>query len=570
MDDTRFAMLALLGLIGCGRDDPAPKPGGTAPATDPAPFARVFVDVTAEVGIAFTHATGATGEKLYPECLGAGAAWFDRDADGDPDLFLVNGRSWDGARSGETSALFVNTEGRFERAGPEVGADLARYGMGASAADIDGDGDTDLYVTAVEENALLVNEGPRFRELAVERGVAGGTWTDAKGAEHPEWSTAAAWLDVDRDGDLDLFLANYVQWTPETDIFTTLDGRTKAFATPDRYAGLPCRLFRNGGDGHFAEDQGAGLGTPGKALGLAVWDLNEDGWLDVAVANDTRPNFLYLADGEGGFVERGSELGLAYDEAGRARAGMGVDIAVYANDGVPGIAIGNFGGEPMSLYRRAEGGAFRSVAAASGLAPATTPPLAFGLGFFDLDLDGRLDLVVANGHIEPEIGRFRAGETWAQRPQLFQGLAGGRFRNVSDEVGEAFAVPRSGRGLAAADFDGDGDLDLLLTQNGGRPVLFENRLAKDGTRPPRSVAIRAGGAHALPVGTRVTVDGPSGEQVRLVRTGSSYLSHSDSQLVFGLGAVRDPVGVLIELPNGERITSEIDATASEFVVNLPE
>ena len=172
MDDTRFALLALLGLIGCGRDDPAPKPGGTAPATDPEPFARVFVDVTAEVGIAFMHATGATGEKLYPECLGAGAAWFDREADGDPDLFLVNGRSWDGARSGETSALFVNTEGRYERAGPEVGADLVRYGMGASAADIDGDGDTDLYVTAVEENALLVNEGPRFRELAVERGVA--------------------------------------------------------------------------------------------------------------------------------------------------------------------------------------------------------------------------------------------------------------------------------------------------------------------------------------------------------------------------------------------------------------
>ena len=433
--------------------------------------------------------------------------------------------------------------------------------MGCAAADYDADGDEDVYVTALGDNVLLRNDGGVFHDATVAAGVAGGRWRDRDGASHPEWSTAAVWADFDRDGDLDLFVANYVEWTPAGEIFTTLDGVHKAFTTPDRYPGLPCRFFRNRGDGVFDDATvEAGLERhAGKALGAALWDFDGDAHLDIAVANDTRPNFLFLGRERGGFEEAGLRLGIAYDESGRARAGMGIDACDYANDGVPGVAIGNFSAEPMSLYRWDAAGGFRSVAAQAGIAQATYQPLTFGVIFADLDLDGLLDLVVANGHIEPDISRTHPEMSHAQRLQLFRGRGGGAFDDVSAAAGNDVAVPRVARGLAAGDIDGDGDLDLLVTQNGGAPALLRNDPAP-GAAPPRFLRLRlhGRGANRAAVGALARMTAGGVTQTRLVRTGSSYLSQSELTLTFGLGAATRVDRLSIRWPGGAESTHPID------------
>jgi hypothetical protein len=484
--------------------------------------------------------------------MGSGAAFLDFDADGVLDVLLVNGVA------GAESMLFRGRgDGTFEKLASEA---LRRalpegWGMGASVADYDGDGDDDLYLTAVGRNALLRNDAGTLRDVTSQAGVSGGTWRDRDGGDHPAWSTASLWFDYDGDLDLDLFVTGYVQWTPETDIFTSLDGVTKAFTTPDRYTGLPCRLYRNRGDGAF-DDVTAEAGLLphlGKGLGAAMFDFDGNGHPDVVVANDTRPNFVFMNRGDGTFEEKGLEFRVAYDEHGRARAGMGIDVADYANDGVPGIAIGNFAGEPISLFRAGDGG-FSSVADLAGLSGPTTALLTFGLQFADLDLDGRLDLAIVNGHIEPDIAKFQPGRTHAQRALLMLGAPGGRFEDAGASAGKDFDAPRVGRGLAVADYDQDGDLDLLVTENDGPPALLQNRVMQSAPAHWLRVVLRSRGKNTRAIGALVSLRAGGGTQVRMVRTGSSYLSQGDVFPTFGLGAATKVDELRVRWPGGaERV-----------------
>jgi hypothetical protein len=556
--------LALLALVACegeARDSTPPPPREVPP-----PLAASFADATARAGVDFAHTTGAFGAKLLPETMGSGVAVLDFDGDGALDLFFVDSTWFDGHRPDADALarcrLFRGLgDGRFEDATEPSGAGLELYGMGASSADYDGDGDDDLYVTALGDNVLLRNDGGRFADATASAGVAGGRWRDRSGSEHAEWSTASAWLDADGDGDLDLFVGNYCQWSERHEIFTTLDGVSKAFTTPDRYVGTPCRVFENRGDGTFADATDAsGVGAhPGKALGIALWDVDGDGRLDVLVANDTRPNFLFFNRSKPGalaFEERGVESGFAYDADGRARAGMGIDAALLPG-GALAVAIGNFADEALSLYQWDGAGPFADRAEARGIARATRVPLAFGLAYFDADLDGWLDLAVANGHIEPDIARFDPDHEHAQAALLFRGLADGSFEDVSALAGADFGAPRVGRGLAVADFDGDGDLDLALTQNGGRAVILANELQQREPRHWLRVVLRGRAPNTRAIGATVELRAGDEVQTRLVRTGSSYLSQSDVAPTFGLGAHPRPVDLRVRWPSGRESSHSI-------------
>ncbi|MFQ5495804.1 MAG: FG-GAP repeat domain-containing protein, partial [Phycisphaerae bacterium] len=408
------------------RPDAAPtySPPGNTIRVDVA-----FADVTASSGVRFQHTTGAFGKKWMPETMGGGGGFFDYNGDGLPDILLVNSTYWPGHEPNgasphgraPASRLFRNLGGgRFEDVSTAAGlAKLSCYGMGAAMADYDGDGDADVLLTAVGKNHLLRNDGGRFVDVTDAAGVGFSTCDGAASAW--EWSTGAVWVDHDRDGDLDLFVANYVTWTPETDIWTTLDGKTKSYATPQQYAGATCVLFRNDGDGTFTDvTKPAGLfNADGKSMSVLTDDFNDDGWPDLVVTNDTQPNFLYINNTDGTFTDQALSAGVAYDENGLARAGMGVSATDLTNQGSRSIAIGNFSGEPLSLYTQTDGRTFVDLAGATRLSRPTNRVLSFGVLFADLNLDGFDDLLLANGHIEPSIAAVREGWTFAQPPQLF-------------------------------------------------------------------------------------------------------------------------------------------------------
>ncbi|MCI0699012.1 CRTAC1 family protein [candidate division KSB1 bacterium] len=539
-----FAVIACF-LSSCSKKKPAvesaqpayAKPSYVISDTTSGPAAIRFTDITAAAGIHFTHETGAFGRKWMPETMGSGGGFLDYDNDGRPDIFLVNGSNWAGHEKGDappTSHLYRNLgSGRFHDVPSAAGLDFTIYGMGCAFGDYDSDGDQDIYLTAVGENKLLRHDGGRFTEVTKEAGVTGNS---NRRGEPPAWSTSAAWVDVDRDGRLDLFVCNYVKWTPETDLFTTLDGKTKSYATPEQYQGETCRLYRNVDGKRFKDvTESAGVMNPdGKSLGVAVADFNDDGWPDLAVSNDTQPNFLYINDGDGTFTNVALQAGVAYDEVGRARAGMGIDVADLANNGSLAIAIGNFAREPVSLYTQLSNELFQDLAGASRLSKPTLLMLTFGLLFADFDLDGCTDLTIANGHIEPEINAVQQDITFAQKPQLFRNNGRGQFVEVSDQAGEAFAAPIVGRGVATADFDDDGDSDLLITVNGGAPKLLRNECNSANWI---KIRLQGNSPNLDAVGATVTVWAGDLVQRKMVRTGSSYLSQSEiNPLIFGLGS----------------------------------
>jgi hypothetical protein len=528
MPARRALLLALL-LAAC----PEPPPPPRAPSTPEDPGVT-YVDITGASGVDFVHVSGASPRKWLPETMGSGVAMLDHDGDGDLDLLFVQSRPWEGPAP--TARLFRNEGGfRFTDATKGSGLEVPCYGMGTAVADYDADGDPDVYLTCLGENLLFRNEGGRFARVD---GPPGGTWRDGTG-EHHSWSTAAAWLDADRDGDLDLIVVNYVRWAPHRDVFAQLVEGEKAYTRPQLYEGDGPRLYLQQQDGRFVDaTEGSGLdrtAVAGKSLGLCLDDFDGDGWTDIFVANDTVRNFLFLGTGPARWREDAAAAGVAYDDLGLARAAMGIDAADIRNDGRPAVAIGNFSEEPVSLFAvesvRPEP-RFRDEAVPAGIADATRLPLTFGVLLRDTDLDGHVDLLLANGHIEPSISRLKAELLYAQAPQLFRNLGEGRFADVSARAG--FGQRLVGRGLAAGDLDGDGDLDLVLTANGGPALVLRCDLARDHRalrlrlRQPGTRNLDALGATAFVRALGVT-------QRRVVSTGGSYLSQGEFVLTFGLG-----------------------------------
>lgn len=557
-------VLAPLLLAACGEDAPdessAPwatsTPGYVVGPGDSRVGPVVFTEVTAAAGIDFRHVTGAFGEKWMPETIGSGGGFLDYDGDGRIDVFLVNSAPWPGRGDGEApgSRLYRNQgDGTFRDVSEGTGILAATrevYGMGSIFADYDADGDTDIYVTALGENLLLRNDGSRF--IRVPR--AGGATGNPPEAAGPEgWSTAASWVDVDRNGFLDLFVCNYVRWTPETDLFTTRDGVTKSYATPEEYPGQSCRLYANrDGRGFTDVTREAGVENPeGKSLGVVVADFDGDRWPDLFVANDMQPNFLYRNQGDGTFRNVALDAGVAFDEFGRARAGMGVDVADVDGRGGLSIAIGNFSNEALSLYTPVGGGVFQDLAGSARLTRPTLLALTFGVGLTDLDLNGYPDLVMANGHIEPEIARINPDVTFAQSPLLFLNTGEGRFVDATEAAGEDFFRPMVGRGLAFADYDDDGDVDLLLTSNGGPPRLLRNDTPPEARGGGLRVQLLGRAPNRDAVGAEIRLHTREGVQRRRVRAGSSYLSQSvRNPALFGLGELDQADSLVVLWPDG--------------------
>lgn len=565
-----FHTLTVSALIlffgGCKREAPPPPIAVSeyiqpdSPPTYAAPRGSTvadltFTDVTASAGIRYVHVNGAFGEKWMPETMGGGGGFFDFDGDGWADIFLVNSGYWPGhERPGPPpiSMLYRNRrDGTFEDVSVASGiSNVSGYAMGFAAADYDGDGDSDVYMTAVGKNHLLRNDGGKFVDVTDETGTG---FSTCNGPASPwEWSTGATWLDHDRDGDLDLFVCNYVAWTPQTDIWSTLDGKSKSYATPQPYDGATSILFRNDGNGRFTDitKQAGVFNRDGKSLGVVADDFNNDGWPDLVITNDTQPNFLYINNQDGTFTDRALSAGVAYDENGLARAGMGVGVADLDNRGSKSIAIGNFSGEPVSLYTQMGMETFLDRAGATRVSKPTTTALTFGLLFVDFNLDGFEDIVLANGHIEPEIENIR--ETWqfAQRPQLFLNNRTGQFVEITDRAGSPFETRIVGRSVASADIDGDGDLDVLLTANNGPAKLLRN----DGPKDVNVVRIRliGSGKNTNALGATLRAEIAAVTQNRYLTTGGSYLSQSELTATFGLGQATSITRLTVRWPDGSQ------------------
>ncbi|MFQ5793198.1 MAG: FG-GAP repeat domain-containing protein, partial [Acidobacteriota bacterium] len=469
-----------------------------------------FVDVTKASGIRFTHNNGAFGKKYLPETMGSGCAFFDFDGDGDQDLLFVNGRDWPERRqTGSTAALYRNRgDGTFEDVTPGSGLDRPIYGMGVAIGDYDADGDPDVYLTVLGPNLLLRNDGEgKFTDV-----------TRAAGVGDDGFGSSATWLDYDQDGDIDLFTLNYVQWTPETDLFCTLDGKNKAYCTPESYKGASPVLYRNEGGGRFTDvTRKAGLFNPrGKGLGVTAFDFDDDGWPDLAVANDTQPNNLYRNNGNGTFSDVGVLAGIAFAENGAARGAMGIDAADYDGSGRESLVIGNFSNEMVSLYHNEGRGFFIDSAPVSEVGRASLLTLAFAAFFFDFDLDGRQDIFIANGHVENDIGAVQQRVSYPQPPHLFRNVGSGRFREVTREVGGHLGPPVVGRGAAYGDMDGDGDLDLAMTTSGGPAHLFRN----DGGSQNGWIGFRLSGTSSNKegIGARIRVTAGGRTQTLMVKS----------------------------------------------------
>ncbi len=505
-----------------------------------------FTDVTAAAGIRFRHNTGRSGKKYLPETLGAGCAFLDYNNDGRPDILLVNGKSWTpGGTQRSYPALYRNNkDGSFTDVTAAAGLAVEMYGMGVAAADYDNDGYQDVYITALEGDRLFHNErNGTFREV-----------TKAAGIDNAGFGASAAWLDYDRDGKLDLFVANYVQWSVKGDLWCSLDGQTKSYCTPESYKGLASKLYRNLGGGKFQDvSQKAGVADPtSKSLGVAVLDFDGDGWLDLFVANDTQPNKLYRNNRNGTFTETGVSSGVAFGEDGVARGAMGVDAADYDRSGRPHLLVGNFSNQMLALYHNEGNGLFVDDAPASAVGRASLLYLAFGVFFFDYDLDGLPDIFTANGHIEDEIGRVQPKVQYRQPPLVFRNLGGKKFEPVTAALGAALGRPIVARGAAYADYDQDGDLDVLVSTNGGPAYLYRN----DGGNANRWLRVKTVGTKSNRdgIGSVVRVKSASGSQWQMVRSGSSYCSQSELVLTFGLGRDTKVDAVEVQWPGGARQT----------------
>jgi hypothetical protein len=578
-------MLALV-LSGCS---PAAAPKTVVQAQAPAPVETLqpdvlpavkFVNRTKAAGVDFTHCNGMTGGKLLPETMGSGIAALDYDMDGDQDLFLVNSCPWPGeegkfADPKPTQALFRNDgKGHFENVTAEAGLSATLFGMGVAAGDYDNDCDPDLFITAMGGCRLYRNDGGRFQDVTEAAGAGGSS----------NWPTSAAFFDMENDGDLDLFICEYVEWSSRYDAAQAFNlvGGGRSYGPPTAFPGAFCTLLRNDG-GRFTDisaESGVQVRTVetkvalAKSLGVAPYDIDGDGLVDLAVANDTVPNFLFRNKGGGKFEEIGIFSGIAFDQAGSPRGAMGIDWGDFRNDGSIGLAVANFANEMIALYVADEPKLmqFSDLAPYFGLGSATQPPLKFGLFFFDYDLDGRLDLLVCNGHLETEISKVQASETYEQPAQLYwnSGHPDQRmFQLVGPEVaGPDLFQPIVGRGSTYADFDGDGDLDVAFSTSGGPALLFENeggnqnhwiRLKLRGTKSNRDG-----------IGARVKLIAGGITQTRQLFPAKSYLSSVELPLTFGLGKAEQVDRVEIIWPSGKVQTIENPAIDRLHDITEPE
>ena len=526
------------------------------PAVPERPTAEIptlkFTDITESAGITFVHENGAYGKKLLPETMGGGCAFLDFDGDGDEDLLLVNSRRWDWdtrprPEQAAHPALYANDgKGHFTDVTEQWGLGISLYGMGAAVGDYDNDGRVDLFISAVGANRLFHNTGQKFVDVTKMAGVAG---------DEAEWSTSCGFFDADNDGDLDLFVCNYVRWKKDFDLAQnfTLDGKLRAYGRPQDFPGSSPFLYHNNGDGTF-RDVSATAGVRvehtstqaplAKSLGVAFSDFNGDGHPDLVVANDTVRNFLFLGQGDGTFREQGREAGIAFDTNGNARGAMGIDVSRFRNSDELGIAIGNFANETTALYVRRplseQLPQFQDEAVSNGIAPPTRPELTFGVFFFDSDLDGRFDLFAANGHLENDINLVQPSQHYEQPPQLLWNC-GTQYENEfvaleAGQCGEDFVRRMVGRGASFADIDGDGDLDLLITSVGGRPRLLRN----DQDLGHHWLRVRLAGTgkvNRTAIGSWIEVHTASGVLSQQVMPTRSYLSQVELPVTFGLGEI---------------------------------
>ena len=519
-----------------------------------------FTDITEESGIDFVHENGATGEKLLPETMGGGCAFLDFDNDGDQDILFVNSTYWPWHERPEKdnprTALFQNDgAGKFINVAEKWGIDVESYGMGVAVGDYDNDGDIDIFLSAVGKNTLLRHDGDHYTDVTSTAGVAG---------ESDRWSTSAGFIDFDNDGMLDLFVCNYVKWSRELDLAQDfqLTGIGRAYGPPTAFEGSFSYLYRNNGDGTFADvSESSGIhvtnpstGKPlGKSLGLAPIDINRDGWIDLIVANDTVQNFVFVNQQDGTFKEQGTNLGVAFDSQGKARGAMGIDAIRFRPDDCVGVAIANFANEMTALYVCTPPNTFfTDDAIPTGLGPATRLDLSFGLFFFDADLDGRLDLLSANGHLEDEINAVQSSQNYRQPTRLFWNAgdqAESEFIPLSDsQLGTQFSHPIVGRGASYADIDGDGDLDVLLTQVGGRPTLLRN----DQQLSRHSVRLKLIGNRSNRDAIGAWVELRTDERIcrRQVMPTRSYLSQVELPITIGIGNANQISSLSIRWPDG--------------------
>lgn len=535
-----------------------------------------YTDITEAAGLNFVHVNGATGDKLLPETMGSGAAFFDYDNDGDQDLLLINAQPWSPSEQAAkpTLAFYQNDgSGQFTDHTQAAGLAISAYGTGVAVADFDNDGDTDLFIAALGHNLLLRNDSGVYRDITKDAGVAGGD---------SMWSTSAGFFDYDNDGDLDLFVCNYVVWSAQIDqaLNFTMNGRDRAYGPPTNYAGTHSYLYRNNGDGRFSdvsEQAGIQVNNPatgaamGKALAVSFVDLDQDGHIDIAVANDTVQNFLFHNAGDGRFDDVGMSSGFGFDSHGRATGAMGLDAAHFRDDDHIGIAIGNFANEMSSLYvTRANELQFSDEAISEGVGAPSRQHLSFGLVFLDYDLDGRLDLLQANGHLEDTINQVQSSQHYRQSAQMFWN-AGADARMAYHEVPAEnlgdLSKKVAGRALSYADIDGDGDLDVLITTPGDKPLLLRNdaqtehnwlRLRLTGTSSNRDA-----------IGAWIIARTADGEQRRQVMPTRSYLSQVERTVTLGLGKADQLEKLTVIWPDGSRQDVNVPTLNREIEITQP-